>query len=147
MRIVLDTNVLISSLVAARSAPAQILARCNEGELELLVSLDTLAELRRVLAYPRIQKRLHYDAGQIDAYVDLLQQIGAMIDQVPTVRAVPDDADDDKFVALALAGNASYLVTGDEHLLVLGQYQGIRILKPAAFLGLWKTLRPDLAEE
>lgn len=147
MRIVLDTNVLISSLVAAKSAPAQILARCNAGELEMLVSLDTLAELRRVLAYPRIQKRLYYNAGQIEAYIDLLQQIGVMIDQVPKVRAVPDDADDDKFIALALAGNASYLVTGDDHLLSMRQFQGITILKPAAFISLWKTLRPAPTDE
>lgn len=147
MRIVLDTNVLISSLVAGKSAPAQILARCNAGELELLVSLDTLAELRRVLGYPRIQKRLHYSAEQIDAYIDLLPQIGVMVDQVPTVRAVPDDADDDKFIALALAGNASYLVTGDDHLLSMRQYQGITILKPAPFISLWKTLRPDSTDE
>jgi putative PIN family toxin of toxin-antitoxin system len=69
MRIVLDTNVLVSTLVSAGKAPAQILARCQAGELDLLVSPDSLAELRRVLAYPRIRKRLQYSDEQIERFI------------------------------------------------------------------------------
>jgi predicted nucleic acid-binding protein len=56
---------------------------------------------------------------------------------------VPGDVDDDKFVALALAGEAHYLVTGDDHLLTVDQTDGMTILKPAAFLLLWKALHHE----
>ncbi len=147
MRIVLDTNVLISALVAAKGTPAQLLARCVVGELELLISPDTMVELRRVLTYPRIRKRLHYGDAQIDAFVAFLEEIAIRLTPPTSVRAVADDADDDKFVALALAGEAHYLITGDDHLLRISPYQGITLLKPADFLHLWQTLQrepPDL---
>ena len=141
MRIVLDTNVLISALVFAKGTPAQLLARCQAGELELLVSPDILAEIRRVLAYPRIRKRLHYSDEQIDAFVALLAQEATVITPAVQVQAIPDDPDDDKFVELALAGSAPYIVSGDDHLLKVGQVQGVTILKPAEFLALWQTLQ------
>jgi uncharacterized protein len=141
MRIVLDTNVLISALVSATGTAAQILARCQAGELELLISPANLTELRRVLAYPKIRKRLEYTDTQIEAFVTFLEQSFIVLTPLTEVRAVPADSDDDKFVALALAGEAQYIISGDDHLLRLGQYQGVTILKPAAFLFLWRTLQ------
>lgn len=143
MRIVLDTNVLVSAFVSGKGAPAQILARCQAGELELLISPDSLAELRRVLTYPSLRKRFRYSDGQIEAYAAFLEQVAILLTPPVGVRAVPADADDDQFVALALAGQAQYLVSGDDHLLSVGQYQGVTILKPAAFLLLWQTLQQE----
>ena len=143
MRIVLDTNILISAFVSNKGASAQILARCQAGELELLISPDSIAELRRVLTYPGLRKRFRYSDEQIEAFVAFLEQEAFLLTPTASVRAVPDDADDDKFVALALAGQAQYLVSGDEHLLRVGQYQGVTILKPAAFLHLWQTLQQE----
>jgi uncharacterized protein len=147
MRIVLDTNVLISALISAGKTSAQILARCRAGELELLISPDSIAELRRVLTYPRIRKRLRYRDEQIEAFVTFLEQEAVVLTPPAPVRAVPDDADDDIFVALALAGEAPYIVSGDDHLLRLGQVEGVVILKPAAFLRLWQTLQQGPPED
>jgi putative PIN family toxin of toxin-antitoxin system len=143
MRIVLDTNILISAFVSTKGASAQLLWRCQAGELELLVSENTLAELRRVLTYPRIRMHLHYNDEQIERFIDYLQHFSTIVTPPDEARVVPDDADDDKFIALAVAGEAQYLVTGDEHLLSVGRHQGITILKPAAFLLLWKTLNQE----
>jgi uncharacterized protein len=143
MRIVLDTNVLISALVSATGAAAQILARCQAGELELLISPANLTELRRVLAYPKIRKRLDYTDTQIEAFVTFLEQSFTLLTPLTEVRAVPADSDDDKFVALALAGEAQYIISGDDHLLRIGQYEGVTILKPAAFLFLWRALQQE----
>ncbi len=143
MRVVLDTNILISALVSGRGTLAQILARCHAGELELLLSPDGVAELRRVLRYPDLRKRFTYTDAQIDAYLALLAQIATVVVTPPAVRAVPGDAEDDKFVALAVAGQAQYIISGDGHLLDLGQVQGIPILKPAAFWRLWQVLQQD----
>jgi uncharacterized protein len=143
MRIVLDTNVLISALVSATGTAAQILARCQAGELELLISPANLTELRRVLAYPKIRKRLDYTDTQIEAFVTFLEQSFIVLTPLTEVRAVLADSDDDKFVALALAGEAQYIISGDDHLLRIGQYEGVTILKPAAFLFLWRALQQE----
>lgn len=140
MRVVLDTNVLVSALVAAKSAPAQILALCHKGELELAASPESLAELRRVLGYPRICKRLVFSDEQIEAFVAYLEQTALLFTPTLTVQAVPDDAADDLFVALALEAETPYLVSGDKRLL---SYAGVAILKPAAFLQLWQTLHAE----
>ena len=147
MRIVLDTNILISAFVSRRGASAQILAYCQFGELELLISPETVDELRRVLAYPDIRKRLIYSDEQIEGLLAFLELTAVSLTPPTGVRAVPADADDDKFVALALAGEARYIVSGDSHLLEVGAYQGIAILKPAAFLRLWQTLRQPPIDE
>lgn len=147
MRVVLDTNVLVSALVSGGSAPAQILARCHSGELELVASPESLAELRRVLSYPRIRKRLRYSDEQIEAFVIYLEQIALLLTPSRKVHVVPDDADDDLFVALALESDTPYLISGDDHLLRVGQYQGITILRPAAFLRLWQTLHPTPSKD
>ncbi len=147
MRIVLDTNVLISAFISAGKAPAQILVRCQTGELELLISPDSILELRRVLTYPRIRKRLRYSDEQIEAFVAYLEQDAMVLTPLFRVRAVADDPDDDKFVSLALAGKAQYIVSGDDHLLRIGQVQGVTILKPTAFLRLWQTLQQAPPED
>jgi putative PIN family toxin of toxin-antitoxin system len=147
MRIVLDTTVLISALVSSSGTPAQILARCLAGELELLISPDSIIELSRVLPYSPIRKRLKYTDEQVEAFVAFLEEVAVTLTPPTEIRAVPDDADDDKFVSLALAGEAQYIISGDDHLLRIGQYQGVTILKPASFLLLWQTLQQEHPED
>jgi uncharacterized protein len=143
MRVVLDTNVLISAFISNKGASAQLLAHCQAGELELLISPDAIVELRRVLTYPRVRKRLDYGDEHIDRFVALLEEIAIVITPASVERVVPADADDDKFIALALAGEAQYLVTGCDHLLSISRFEGVTILKPAAFLLLWNTLHQE----
>jgi uncharacterized protein len=113
MRIVLDTNVLLSAIISAKGGSAELLARCQTGELELLISPDSIMELRRVLTYPKVSKRLQYSNEQIDRFITFLEQTSIVMIPPLEVRAVPDDSDDDKFVALALAGEAQYIISGD----------------------------------
>ena len=63
-----------------------------------------------------------------------------MADGDREVRAVKDDPDDDKYLAAALIGRAGFVVSGDHHLLDLGEYQGVTILTPRRFLGLFPEL-------
>ena len=110
---------------------------------KLLISPDSIVELRRVLTYPRIRKRMKYSDEQIERFVTFLEEFSLVLTPPTESRVVPADADDDKFVSLALAGEAQYIVSGDDHLLNVGQYQGVTILKPAAFLRLWQTLQQE----
>jgi putative PIN family toxin of toxin-antitoxin system len=129
VRAVLDSNVLIASLLSRSGAPARIVSRWLAGEFELLVSEALLAELASALAHPKSRERIAEDDAS--AFVELLRQ---------TVRLAPDpetparrsaDPGDDYLLALAQAERA-VLVSGDQHLLALAGE--LPIFAPRAFL-------------
>jgi putative PIN family toxin of toxin-antitoxin system len=140
MRIVLDTNVLVSAFISAKSAPAQILALWQEGALEIVTSPAALDELYRVLTYPRIRRRLRYSNEQLQLLLQLLSEYALLLSDVPLVEGVSVDPDDDIFLALALASRAACLVSGDNHLLTLGMYKEIPIVTAATFLARFTEL-------
>lgn len=141
MRIVLDTNVLISAFFKRESTSAQILSLWSAGEVELLVSQDVLSELKRVLGYPRVQKRLVYTEEEIRRLLDLLSTNGTLLSPQEHINAIKDDPEDDKFVTLAVTGQANYLISGDSHLLDAGSILGVAIVTPRTFLNLWTAER------
>ena len=116
LRVVLDVNVLVSGALGRPGPPARIVDEWYAGAFEVLVSPRLLEELRDVLARPKIeqdvspQKRL--------AFLARLEDFGILVDDPAlTERLVPSDPDDDYVVALARAGRAHVIVTGDAHLL------------------------------
>lgn len=132
MRVVLDTNVLVSALLKRDSIPGRLLQAVWDGSLDLVLSEPLLTELRDVLDYPKIRRRLLANAIDRDLFLDLLPFFTIQVDvsgiQVPR----PRDAADEMVLATFVAGQAEWLVSGDEDLLVLAdQYP---ILTPAAFV-------------
>lgn len=117
MRVVLDVNVLVSALLAPDGAPARVLVAWLNGAFELIVSPRLLDELQRVLAYPKISRRIPAD----DAAV-LLRWVADQAvavpdpDEDPPIRSI--DPDDDYLIALAASADA-LLVSGDAHLIAL----------------------------
>jgi uncharacterized protein len=105
MRVVLDTNVLISAFISRTGAPAQIFALWRNGEIEILVSPESLAELQRVLTHPRVQRYLQYSPEQIERFL-ILSQSAEMVESAEDVVVVDDDPDDNKFFAIAVAAQA-----------------------------------------
>jgi len=117
MRLVLDTNVLVSALLGIGSPPAQLLALWPRGRYQLLTADLQLEELRRVTRYPQIRKRLR--PAQAGELVNALYELAERVEPLPGVTASPDPADN-MLLAIAQAGNADYLVSGDKrHLLSL----------------------------
>ncbi|MCB9475412.1 MAG: putative toxin-antitoxin system toxin component, PIN family [Deltaproteobacteria bacterium] len=136
MRVVLDTNVLISATTTPEGTPSKILRKVYEGSLELVFSPSTLAELRRVLGYPKLVKRLQKPGMEYTDVDDVIQRVSAFsvfVSGGTKIDAVRDDPSDNMFLACAVEGNADFIVSGDRHLLELGEYGGIRILPPAQF--------------
>jgi putative PIN family toxin of toxin-antitoxin system len=128
MRIVLDTNVFISGIFFT-GPPYQILKAWRDGRVQLLVSPSILDEYQRIGA----ELALQFRDVDLKAFLDLLT-VQAEIVLAPTLPPViQDDPSDDKFLEAAVAGNASYIISGDKHLLTLSEFQGIQILKPRDF--------------
>ena len=116
LRVVLDVNVLVSAALDRPGAPARIVQAWSAGAFELVVSPHLLGELRDVLGRPKIESRV--SVQHVTDFLETLESSGVLVDDPPlTERLVPGDPDDDYLVALARAGRAQVIVTGDAHLL------------------------------
>jgi putative PIN family toxin of toxin-antitoxin system len=129
-RIVVDTNTLVSRLLLANSVPAQAVRKAV-GEAQLLASDATTTELADVLARPKFDAYVSLEDRQ--QFIRLLGRVALMVPIVHTVRACRDPRDD-KFLELAVNGEADLIVTGDEDLLALHPFRGVRIITPAAYV-------------
>lgn len=134
MRVVLDANQFVSAVLVPVGRPAQILQAWREGRFELALSPQIIAEVRRVLLYPRLQRKHGWSEAQIDDFLAGITAAATLMPGTLSVQAVPDDPTDDKYVACALEAGARYIVSGDEHLTQLRSYQGIEIVTPAFFI-------------
>jgi putative PIN family toxin of toxin-antitoxin system len=130
-RIVFDTNALVSRLLLANSVPAQAVHKAV-NEAQLLVSDATMTELADVLARPKFDAYVSLEDRQ--QFFRLLGRIAEMVPVVHTIRACRDPRDD-KFLELAVNGDAGLIVTGDEDLLALHPFRGIPVITPAAYVG------------
>ena len=132
MRLVVDTNILVSALLSATSLPAQIVVLWRAGRFDLLIAAEQLDEIGRVTRYPKVRERLNPAvAGRL---VNDLRALAVMLDTLPVVEASPDP-DDNYLLAMAVAGSADFLVTGDKRdLLDLETHAGTRIISARDFL-------------
>jgi putative PIN family toxin of toxin-antitoxin system len=131
--VVIDTNVLVSAIILPHSRVGSILVHLRQGVYIPLYHEETLGELIQVLARPRIRNKYHITNNDIRTVVDLLFLRGELVEEIERV-AICRDPMDDVFLAVALAGQADALVTGDSDLLSLNSFQGIPILTPTQFL-------------
>lgn len=136
MRIVLDSSTLVSAFLSPTGSPAGLLARTGEGAFTIYVSTEILTETARALSRKRITDRYAHGPEDVERFVTVLAQTAELVSDLPEVRAVSRDPNDDVIIATAVAAKADYLVTGDNDLLVLGEYQGVRIVTPRQFLEL-----------
>ncbi len=129
MKVVLDTNVVISGLFFS-GLPDRILRGWRDGRFELVVSPEILDEYRDV------SERLEAKHPGVSAgrFLQLLLAHATMIDAPPLPQPTSEDQDDDMFLACALAGRCAVIVSGDRHLLDLTSYRRIEILTPRQFV-------------
>ena len=133
MRVVIDTNIWISGLLW-RGLPWELLRRAEAAQIELCLTPSMLAELASTLDYEKLQPRLtqlgltHAD---LMAYVMSLALVFETAEGETIVTADPDD---DVFLRCAVLAGAAWIVSGDHHLLDLGQYSGITIFTIREFL-------------
>jgi len=116
LRIVLDTNVLVSGLAYPASVPGRIVGAWRQGALDVALSRYILDEMARVL--PRLS-RVRLSESEIRDLVDAFMFLADIVDPEPTREAALRDPDDQPVLATFRAAQARYLVTGDKDLLVL----------------------------
>ena len=134
MRVVLDTNVLVSAVLTKQSPTRLILDLHATGTFQIVVSEEILAEYQKVLTYPHIAKRIKKTAEQTKQFLHTFQKLAILVEPTEAVTVVKNDPEDNKFLACALAGKAEYLVSGDSDLLTFKIYKGIHIITPTRFL-------------
>jgi len=136
VRIVLDTNVILSALLW-RGTPYRLLTSIRQQmNAQLFSSTPLLEELADVLTRPSAAKRLAtINRSGADVLIDYVEAVN-LVSPASIGRVVASDPDDDVVIATALAANANLIVSGDNDLLSLKQYQNIPILSPADALGL-----------
>lgn len=124
MRIVLDTNVLVSALLSRDGPPGRLLAAVKRGDVTPVTSEAQLQELHRVLGRRNAQVR----PDEAESLVDGLRAVGVIATDLPDVDDSPDP-DDNPILATAIAGGADVIVSGDKkHMLLLGQVGEIPIV-------------------
>jgi putative PIN family toxin of toxin-antitoxin system len=138
-RVVLDTNVIISAYLNAGGNPASIRAGFREHRFEVVVSSDLLGEYEQVLAYPRLTALHGMSREEIRDQIEGIRRAATLVRLGSVPHVIQEDPDDDIVLATAIAGEAEYIVSGDEHLRRLGIYQGIRVVSPAAFVALLES--------
>ena len=129
MRVVLDTNVLVSGVFFG-GLPGRILEAWKDEDLTLVVSPAILEEyfhVGRVLSS-------RYQGVDLDPILALLAMHADIIDVPEISQEICEDPDDDKFLTCAVAGSAFIVVSGDKHLRAVSGWQGVDVMTPRAFV-------------
>lgn len=130
MRVVLDTNVLVSALLF-NGTSSELVPLWQKGTITLLISRGILDEYLRVLSYPKFQ----LSEKEIKELIqEELLPYTEVIKPRRRLRVVERDPSDDKFIDCAVEGKARVIISGDKDLSSIGRYRQIRIQSPAQFL-------------
>ena len=133
MKIVLDTNVLMSGIFFS-GPPYKILKLWWGGQIELLISDEIFEEYQRV-GFALVKK---YPGIDISSFLNLIQQRAILIDTLVEIRNICADSDDDKFLECAVNAKCNMIVSGDKHLLAVSGFRGIQVLSPKEFTTLFR---------
>jgi putative PIN family toxin of toxin-antitoxin system len=134
MRIIPDTNVLVSGLISPHGPPAQIITHWLGDDFTLLYTPAMLEELEDVLNRAWLKTMLAKTPDRIPDLLEAVTILGTFVAGYVNVAGAVSDPFDEMFLACALLGEADYLVTGDKQLLALAEFGKTEIVPPARFL-------------
>jgi hypothetical protein len=135
MRIVLDTNVLVSAFVSKEGQPAKIVdLLLTFPEIRLILSKQILREFKEVMLREDVRGRFGYSAGDVDLFVKGLRAIASVVTVKSKLKIVRADPEDGIVINTAVDGKADFVVSGDSHLKKLKKFRGIRILNSKQML-------------
>ncbi len=135
MRITLDTNVLISSTFWEGTSD-KIMQKTEKKEFELILSKEILEEFAQVLQYKEIQEKIKNKNLEMKRTLEKVTEIATIIEPKQRIKIIKEDQDDNKILECAKEGKSEFIITKDNHLLKLKQFEGIKIITPEEFLKL-----------
>jgi putative PIN family toxin of toxin-antitoxin system len=133
LKIVLDTNVLVSGIIASGYS-ASILAAVQRQEIKIVTSTHLLEEFSEVIARPHLAQKYPNSAKYAEIFLDFLRAFAILTPGFPLPNPVSTDPDDDFVLACALEQKVDCIVSGDPHLLSLKIFKKIPILTPKEFV-------------
>ena len=134
LKVVLDTNVIVSGLNFQMSNPAKILLLVASGAIGNLTSRHILNETKRILIGKFLWKGNEVEAAEV-----WLKTFSKSVNPKSRITVI-DDKSDNRILECAIEGQADFIISGDHHLTDLENYQGIKIVDPATFLALMTRL-------
>lgn len=134
IKAVFDSNIYISALIKPTGTQALLIEKALMGECQIVISLEILNEIYRVLAYPRILKKLTATPEQIKRLFHHVSTHAFLVEIGQIIRAVESDPDDNIIVTTAVRGQADYIVSGNDHLLDLKKFRNIKIVNGRDFM-------------
>ena len=133
LKFVFDTNVFVSALMSKRGNPALLLDRVRKS-YTLFISKDILSELKDVIS----REKFSYTEAEVNTFVEAIISFADVVNPEIKIDAIKADPDDNMILECAVTSGASYIVSGDKHLLDLKEYGMIKIITPKAALDLLK---------
>jgi len=131
-RLVIDSNVWIAALISPAGTARQLVDTVLDHDIDVLMSESTFAELVSRLDRPKFDR--YREPKSWNSFLTALLELALWHEDAGTATGTSRDVDDDKFLALAVTGQADAIVSGDRDLLELVTHEGIPILTPAQFL-------------
>ena len=144
LRVVLDTNIFVSSLLVKEGLPAQVLDAWRDRKFLLATSPTLVSEIQSTLDYPRIRRKYAITDEDVEQLVILLERDALLVSgDADVAGAIPEDPTDEMVLACAVDTQADVIVSGDRHLLDMDSYRSIPILTVRQFLERLETDSPE----
>ncbi|MBS3060525.1 MAG: putative toxin-antitoxin system toxin component, PIN family [DPANN group archaeon] len=125
LRVVLDTNVLISAILWDGSVAQKMLYNFIERDVEIFSSVAALQEFQNVL-----KRDFDYNADAVEQITEILFTFIKLIEPNEKLEVVKDDPDDNKILECAIASSSDYIISYDKHLTSIDTFRGIKIIRP-----------------
>ena len=134
LKVVLDNDVLVSALLNPHGKPASILNHALKNSIRLSTTPSIIEEQERILSYPKLVKRHGLAEEELEEFLAGLLVTASLIEEETTIKVLKESPWGNTYLCCAVNGRADFIISEDEHLLNLGEYQGIQIISPGQFL-------------
>jgi len=134
LKAVIDTNVIVSAGLRSGTPPDVVVRAWIDARFEAITSEQLLRELETVVKRPRLARRLTWSQSDAVSFIAGLRRRATIVAPTVSLRVITEDPPDNRVLEAALAGEAGYIVTGDQHLLALRDFEGVEIVTPVRFV-------------
>jgi hypothetical protein len=141
MRIVVDTNVLVSATYW-KGDSYKVIRIANERQMTIMMSREITEEYYKVIKSDEVTEKVEKKNLMAEKIITKVINESVVVEPKDKLFVIKEDPDDDKFLECAVEGDAEYLVSRDKHLLKLKKYKGIDIIKPEEFLRIINACKP-----